>query len=131
MEMSQDHKDALAQGRKEARAIKAYLKVLEGRKSGRPITRENLEKRIRRINEKVEVSDDPLRSVELLQSRLDIEVTLSTIDEHEDVDALEAGFVANASAYSKRKGISYTAWREFGVPAATLRAADVPETRRR
>jgi len=131
MEMSQDHKDALAQGRKEARAIKTYLRVLEGNKSGRPVTRETLEKRINRINEKIEVSDDPLKSVELLQTRVDAEATLSHIDEQEDFDVLEAGFVENANAYSQRKGISYTAWREFGVPAATLRAAGVPETRRR
>lgn len=131
MEMSQDHKDALAQGRKEARAIKTYLRVLEGNKSGRPVTRETLEKRINRINEKIEVSDDPLKSVELLQTRIDAETTLSHIDEQEDFDVLEAGFVENANAYSQRKGISYTAWREFGVPAATLRAAGVPETRRR
>ena len=69
--------------------------------------------------------------MELLQTRLDAEASLSHIDEQEDFDALEAGFVANANAYSQRKGISYTAWREFGVPAATLRAAGVPETRRR
>ena len=131
MEMSQDYKDAQAQGRKEARAIKTYLRVLEGNKSGRPVTRETLEKRINRINEKIEVSDDPLKSVELLQTRIDAETTLSHIDEQEDFDVLEAGFVENANAYSQRKGISYTAWREFGVPAATLRAAGVPETRRR
>ena len=131
MEMSQDHKDAQAQGRKEARAIKAYLRVLEGSKSGRTVTRETLEKRINRINEKIEVSDDPLKSVELLQTRVDAEATLSDIDEQEDFEVLETGFVENANAYSQRKGISYTAWREFGVPAATLRAAGVPETRRR
>ena len=131
MEMSQDHKDALAQGRKEARLIKAYLKVLDGRKSGRPVTRESLENRISRINEKLEGSEDPLKSVELLQSRLDIEDALSNVDDHEDFEDLEAGFIANANAYSQRKGISYTAWRAFGVSAATLRAAGVPETRRR
>jgi hypothetical protein len=131
MEMSQDHKDALAQGRKEARAIKAYLKALEGPKSGRPVTRESLEKRINKLNVKIEGSDDPLKSVELLQTRLDIEDTLSKIADHEDFDTLEAGFVVNAKTYSERKGISYTAWREFGVPAATLRNAGVPETRRR
>jgi len=131
MEMSQDHKEALAQGRKEAHAIKAYLKVLEGRKSGRPITREGLEKRINQLNERIEASEDPLKSLELIQARLEVEDGLANVDDHEDFDALEAGFVANAKAYSQRKGVSYTAWREFGVPAATLRDASVPETRRR
>jgi len=131
MEMSQDHPDAQAQGRKEARAIKAYLIALEGPKSGRTVSRESLEKRINKLNVKMEGSDDPLKSVELLQTRLDIEDTLSKIPEAQDFDALEAEFVANVKAYSERKGISYTAWREFGVPAATLRNAGVPETRRR
>jgi len=131
MEMSQDHKDALAAGRNEARVVKAYLKVLDERKAGRPVTRESLEKRINQINAKLEVSDDPLRSIELIQTRLDVETVLTDIEDHEDFDALETAFVENAQSYSSRKGISYTAWREFGVPAATLRAAGVPETRRR
>ena len=131
MEMTQDHKDALAQGRKEAKTIKAYLKVLEGRKAGRPATRDSLEKRIAQLNEKLQASDDPLKSIDLIQARLDAEDALGTVDDHEDFDKLEAAFVENVKAYSQRKAVSYTAWREFGVPAATLRAAGVPETRRR
>ena len=121
----------MAAGRNEARVVKAYLKVLDERKAGRPVTRESLEKRINQINAKLEVSDDPLRSIELIQTRLDVETVLTDIEDHEDFDALEIAFVENAQSYSSRKGISYTAWREFGVPAATLRAAGVPETRRR
>jgi len=131
MEMSQEHKDALAQGRKESREIKAYLKVIESRKRGRPVTRENLQKRLARVNEKIEVADDPLRSVELIQTRLDIEDSLEGLKEDIDMAALEAGFVSHARSYSERKGITYTAWREYGVPAATLRDAGIPETRRR
>lgn len=131
MEMSQDHKDVLAHARREARAIKAYLSSLEERKSGRTVTRESLEKRIDKISKRLEASDDPLKSIELVQARLDLEENLSRLDDHEDFEALEAEFVANVGAYSKRKGISYTAWREFGVPAAILRTAGVPETRRR
>jgi len=33
MEMTQEHKEALARGRKEARAIKAYLKTVDTRRS--------------------------------------------------------------------------------------------------
>lgn len=131
MEMTQEHKDALALGRKQAREIKAYLKAIEGRKRGRPVTKESLQQRLERIHEKIEQSDDPLKSVELIQIRLDVEEALEHIEEAVDLAALEAGFVEHAKAYSERKGISYTAWREFGVPAATLRAAGVPETRRR
>ena len=131
MEMSQEHKDALAQGRKEARVIKAYLKTLEARKQGRPMTKESLESRLTRMNEKIEDSDDPLGTVNLIQTRLDIQLALSNMENVENLDQLETGFVKHAASYSERKGVSYTAWREFGVPAAVLRIAGVPETRRR
>ena len=47
------------------------------------------------------------------------------------MDVLELGFVEHAASYSDRKGVSYTAWREFGVPASVLRTAGIKETRRR
>ena len=131
MEMSQDHKDALAKGRQEARAIKAYLKALANRKPGRPVTEETLQRRLTDVAERIEASDDPLEAVDLIQRRLDIEDALSQIDDGANFDELEAGFTTHAQSYSERKGISYPAWREIGVPAATLRAAGIKETRRR
>lgn len=131
MALSEEHKAALAQGRREARAIKAYLKALGGRKPGRPVTRESLEQRLERLNEKLAASDDPLKSVELVQARLDIKSALDNMESVERIDELEKGFIENAKSYSERKGLSYTAWRELGVPAAVLRAAGIPETRRR
>ena len=83
------------------------------------------------VNAKIETSDNPLESVELLQTRIDIEDSLEGLGDQENFAELEKGFVENAQAYSERKGISYSAWREFGVPAATVRAAGIPETRRR
>ena len=40
-------------------------------------------------------------------------------------DVLEDEFVDAASGYSQRKGISYTAWRELGVPASVLKRAGI------
>lgn len=131
MALSEEHKAALAQGRREARAIKAYLKALGGRKPGRPVTRESLEQRLQRVNEKLDASDDPLKSVEFVQARLDIKSALDNMENVERIDELEKGFIENAKTYSERKGLSYTAWRELGVPASVLRAAGIPETRRR
>ena len=131
MAMSQEHKDALAEGRQQARAIKAYLKAIESRRPGRPVSKESLEQRLSKVKVKIEGSEDPLEAVELIQKRLDIESALANLDEGANLEELEAGFVAHASAYSERKGITYSAWREYGVPAATLRAAGVKETRRR
>jgi hypothetical protein len=131
MEMTQEHKEALAQGRKEARAIKAYLKTVDTRKHGRPASRDSLEKRLEKTNRRIEDSDDPLKTVDLIQTRLDIELALASMEDVESVERLEATFVKYAASYSERKGVSYTAWRQFGVPAAVLRNAGVPETRRR
>ena len=47
----------------------------------------------------------------------------------EDLEAIESAFVEHAASYAGRKGISYTAWREQGVPAAVLSKAGIPRTR--
>ncbi len=131
MAMSEEHKAALAQGRKEARAIKAYLEALEARKPGRPVSKESLNKRMGKINQKLEETDNPLEEVDLIQSKLDIEKQLAELENAVDMETLEAGFVEHAKSYSERKGVSYTAWREYGVPAKVLRSAGIKETRRR
>ncbi len=131
MAMSEEHKVALARGRKEAREIKAYLKAVDSRKPGRPVTRESLEARLSRINQKMEAGADPLRTIDLIQARLDVQDGLSGLDDVSNMEQLEAGFIEVAMSYSERKQISYTAWREYGVPASTLKRAGILETRRR
>lgn len=131
MAMSDEHKAALAEGRRQSRAMKAYLEAIASRRPGRPTTKEGLTDRLDKVKAKIAASDDPLQTVELIQSRLDIEDALAGIDAQEDFVALESDFVEQAAAYSERKGISYTAWREFGVPAKVLRSAGIKETRRR
>ena len=39
--------------------------------------------------------------------------------------SVEDAFVEVAASYSTRQGISYTSWREVGVPAATLKRAGI------
>lgn len=131
MAMSAEHKAALARGRAESRAIKGYLNALAARKPGRPVTKESLQKRLENVNEKLDQSGDPLERVDLLQSRLDLEKAISEVASGDDLDALKEGFVEHAKKYSERKGVSYTAWRQAGVPAAVLREAGIKETRRR
>jgi hypothetical protein len=129
--MSEEHKAALAQGRKESRAIKAYLEALEARRPGRPVSKDSLQKRLEKVNEKLGSAESPLETVDLIQSKLDIERALAQVENAQDYAALETGFVENVASYSDRKGVSYTAWREFGVPAAVLKKAGIKETRRR
>lgn len=128
MAMTKEHKDALARGRREARAIKAYLEALGNRRPGRPVTPESLQSRIGRLDEKLAAEQDPLKQVDLVQQRLDAVEALKRVQASADLDALEQGFVDHAESYSERKGISYTAWREAGVPAAALRKAGISRT---
>jgi hypothetical protein len=50
---------------------------------------------------------------------------LGTEGERDDLAELEAEFVKAALPYSRRKGITYAAWRAAGVEARLLRAAGV------
>ncbi|MPZ51595.1 MAG: hypothetical protein GEU79_02495 [Acidimicrobiia bacterium] len=128
--MSDDHKAALAQGRRESKAIKSYLSALGSRRPGRPVTPETIKQRIDDVAEKLDKETDPLRQVGLRQERLDLEQKLEEFDQQEDVADLEAGFVEHAASYAERKGISYPAWRDSGVPASVLKKAAIPRTRR-
>lgn len=130
MPMSEEHKAALAQGRREGRAVKDYLRLLNSRRPGRPVTRESLEKRIAGLTEKIDSEDDPLKKLEMIQSRIDAEDQMSELEDAVDADAIEKEFIEVAKSYSDRKGISYSAWREAGVSAQVLRDAGVPRTRR-
>lgn len=129
MPMSDEHKAALAQGRRESRAIKAYLEALKSRRPGRPVTPESVRKRIESIDERLAAEDDPLKQLELRQEKIDAEGTLKEVESKEDIDELERGFIDAAKPYSERKGISYTAWRQVGVPARVLKEAGIPRTR--
>lgn len=126
MPMTQEHKEALARGRRESRAIKRYLEALSTkRRPGRPVTPETLRKRIAALEEKVLAEHDPLKAVELRQERIEAEEALAQAQTTEDLESLEEGFVEYAKSYSVRKRIGYSAWRESGVPAAILSKAGI------
>jgi uncharacterized protein YicC (UPF0701 family) len=124
--MTAEHKAALAEGRTQGRAVRRYLEALEAHKPkrGRKRTADSMKKQLDRIEQELETAD-PLKRLQLIQQRLDLQAELSTAEDKVDLDALEAEFVAAAGPYGSRKGISYDAWRELGVPAATLKAAGI------
>lgn len=130
MPMSEEHKQALAKGRRQARVVKRYLEALRSRKRGRPRDPGRMKERIARIDEELAAEEDPLKRVELQQERIDLEEELKAREKAESLDELERDFVGIVKDFSERKGISYTAWREEGVSAKVLREAGVPRTRR-
>ena len=129
MAMSAEHKAALAKGRRESHAVKRYLEALGNRRPGRPVTPERLRERIAELGARVEEESDPLKALELRQQRIDAEATLAQAEAAEDMSHLEKAFVRVAKPFSERKGISYSAWRQSGVPADVLRRAGIARTR--
>lgn len=125
MAMSKEHKDALARGRKEARSITAYLDSLGSRRRGRPVTEASVKGRLDRVTASINSERNSLRRVELVQKRLDLTKQLGELQAQADNSHLEAAFVRHARGYAERKGITYAAWREAGVPAAVLAKAGI------
>lgn len=125
-QMSDEHKAANAKARAENRAVSAYLEALESNRPrpGRRRTAESMQNRIEAIGEALE-SATPIRRVQLVQERIDLERALSAPTETVDISELETAFVDVAVPYSGRKGITYSAWREVGVPAAVLKRAGI------
>jgi hypothetical protein len=126
--MSADHKAALAKGREQASAVRAYLDALESHrpKRGRKPTPESIQKRIALIDEQYELAGS-LSALQLLQERKNLEAEFATLtaDDGVDLDRLRKGFVKNAKAYGAAKGIAYGTWREIGVTADVLRDAGI------
>ena len=125
-EMTDEHKAALAEGRRQGRAVRGYLEALEAHrpKRGRKRTPESMRARMATIESSLE-SAGPMKRLQLVQERLDLEAAIEAAETTVDLSALEDDFVAAAAAYGARKGISYAAWREIGVPAAILKRAGI------
>ncbi len=128
--MSDDHKEALVRGRREGRIVKTYLQALRSRRPGRPVTGESVKARIAGLEERIEAETDELRRLELVQARIDAEEQLEALTKTVDMGQIEGEFIEVAKDYSDRKGISYPAWREAGVPAPILKKAGIARTRR-
>lgn len=124
--MSTSHKNALAQGRVEGRIIRTYLEVLEANrpKRGRKRTTESITKRLGVIAQEMKTADAIVK-LRLTQERMDLSNELSSKLSKVDFDKLESQFVKVASAYSRRNGITFTAWRELGVQVPVLKRAGI------
>jgi hypothetical protein len=124
--MSDEHKEALAEGRNQSRAVRNYLEALQTHrpKRGRRRTGESIARRLEKIEEEL-ASADPIKQLNLVQERIDLTVELATVDNKVDLSELEAAFIESAKGYAQRKGISYAAFRELGVSAQTLKAAGI------
>jgi len=128
--MSKEHKEALAVGRAEARAVRSYLDALEKHrpKRGRKRTAATIDARVALIDAELGTAES-LRRLHLTQERLDLESEKESLSAAVNLSKLEADFIKHVAGYSTRKGISYKAWRKVGVPASVLARSDLKRTR--
>jgi len=132
--MSDEHKAALAEGRRIGKVVRDYLDALSERtapaKRGRRRTPESIQKRLEAVAEAMG-SADPLKRLQLTQEQLDLESELADLTDgpggvsDAEFEVLEQAFIKDALAYANAKGIGYSAWRRLGVRRAVLRAAGV------
>ena len=124
--MSEEHKLALATGRNQSRAVKAYLEALKKSKPkrGRKRTAETINKRLETIEALLKTAD-PLQEVLLLQEQVDLGKELASMQADTGLDELESEFIKVAEAYGKSKGIQYKTWRQIGVSAEVLAKAGI------
>jgi hypothetical protein len=110
--------------RAETNAVAAYLTALRAPKVPAR-SRANLERRRTQIEQWIAEESSPIREVELIQQRLDVDAQLAQIDQAARLPELEEAFVKVAASWAKRSGISAAALREVGVPARVLARAGI------
>ena len=112
----------------EVTAIREYLKALEQNapRRGRKRTPDGIRRQLASVTAEMEGATIT-RQLDMVQQRIDLETELEALEQAGSIDlsALEANFVDHAASYGGRRGISYAAWREVGVSAATLKAAGI------
>jgi len=124
--ITDQHKAAMAEGRVEGRVVREYLEALRNSKGkpGRKRTPDSVARRMQAINGEMQGAN-PVRELELIQERFDLEAELAGMETKVDPKSIEIGFTKVAGSYSKRKGISYAAWRAVGVEPAVLKKAGI------
>ena len=124
--MSAAHKAALAQGRRNARAVKQYLEALRSNRPrrGRKRTPESIRRQLAKVESELE-SADAIQELNLRQRQRDLSAALTALEDTPDLSGLEAEFIKHAKDYAASKGISYGAFRDVGVSAETLRKAGI------
>ena len=115
----------------EVAAVREYLKALDQNapRPGRKRTPDGVRRQLASVLAEMDGAT-VTRRLSLVQQRIDLEAELETLKQTKSIDlsALEASFVEHAASYGGRLSISYAAWREIGVSAATLKAAGIPRS---
>lgn len=125
---SAEQKESLLEGREQSKIVRQYLEAIEVSKPkrGRKRTLESITKQLTTIDNTLK-NTNPLNRLHLIQKRLELDAELDRIKNGPDLKQLEAQFVGVAREYSKRKGITFPAWKELGVNADVLARAGISQ----
>ena len=125
--MSAEHKAALAEGRTQGRAVRAYLEALEANrpKRGRKRTPDSIKKRLQTIETELAVGRQTARPPPAAGTSRPARRARREWTRAVDLAGVEKDFIAAAKAYGERKGISYATWREAGVSPSVLKQAGI------
>lgn len=127
--LSEEEKARRRKARLQTKVMRDYLEGLQvtapQRGKGR---RKSAQERYDEAQAALVDEPDTLRRVILRQQSLDAEEELA-LESSIDMNAREAAFVEHLKDYSRRKGISYKAWRHEGVPANVLRKGGMRRAR--
>src|SRR5947208_15864611 len=127
--MTRAHKQALARGRDDSRAVSRYLEALEADRPrpGRPRTVQSVQTQLSAVETRVKGARGIDRLL-ALQQRADLRAALAQRNGKVDLATAEREFVKAARGYGERKGIAYATWREAGVSPSVLAKARIART---
>ena len=129
--LSTAHKKALAEGRSMSAAVDRYLTALNTpKRRGPKVSTARLEQRLAAARTRLQTATGVARAYAAQEVRdLKAKIAKQASVDHVDLTSVEAAFVKIAKSFGDRRGISYGAWRDAGVPAAVLKRAGVARTR--
>ena len=127
--MTRAHKQALARGRDDSRAVSRYLEALEAGKPrpGRPRSIQSVQTQLKTVETRVKGARGIDRLL-ALQQRAELRAALARRNDKVDLATAEREFVKAARGYGERKGIAYATWREAGVSPSVLAKARIART---
>lgn len=128
--LSEETKNKMVEGRKRTRVIDAYLADLQNNRPsvGRPFDPERAQKRLADIEGFLaDSSTSGIQRLKMTQEQINLKQRLKRAETVQPSNGTgsEDEFVNVAAFFSEANSISYTAWRQVGVPAAVLKRAGI------
>ena len=118
--LSSAHKHALAEGRALSAIVDRYLNALNTpKRRGPKVSTARLEQRL------ADARAYAAQEVRDMRAKIAEQSSAAGVD----VAKVEAEFVKVAKSFGERRGITYGAWRDAGVPAAVLKRAGITRAR--